>query len=235
MDYSNNEELAELAKNGDADALEKLVIQNTGLVKSIAARFAGRGHDVADLTQIGTIGLIKAARSFDKGYGTVLSTYAVPLITGEIKRFLRDDGMIKVSRQVKQNHARLLHAKEKHLQKYGTEPTVSELANMCNMSLDDAVYALEAGSAVVSLDGARGDDEGELFDSIGVCEMDGVVECIALKEAISKLSDCHKQILALRYKKGLSQQKTAQIMGLTQVKISREEKKIFTALKEAVS
>lgn len=237
MDYGKNSQLAVAAGNGDAEALEELVILNAGLVRSCAARFAGRGTDMDDLVQIGNIGLIKAIRSFDASYGTVLSTYAVPLIIGEIKRYLRDDGLVKVSRQARQNYFALSRAKERHCAEKGSEPTLSELASECGISSEDAVYAMEAGSAVLSLDTNTCGEEGgsSLEQRLGVWEMDGVVECIALRDAISELSELHKKIMSLRFMKGFSQVKTAKILGLSQVKVSREERKMYELLKKAVS
>ncbi len=234
MDYSDNSALAIKAKNGDAEALAKLVSQNGGLVRSIALRFTGRGTDTEDLIQIGTLGFIKAVRCFDESYKTALSTYAVPLIVGEIKRFLRDDGTVKVSRSAKRNYAVLLHKRDEIIASGGSEPTVSALAAMCGISEEDAVFALGAGSAVVSLDTAKDDDEPTLAELIGKDDTDAMIEKIALRDEIKKLPEMWRQIVALRFYKGLSQTKAAEILGLSQVKISREEQKIFTALRKAV-
>lgn len=234
MDYTANSELVKLSQNGDRNALEKLVLLNGGLIRSIATRFVGRGTELDDLVQIGTIGFIKAAKSFDASFGTVLSTYAVPLIVGEIKRFLRDDGMIKVSREAKRNFYTLMRKKEEILLKTGIEPTVSELCGECGISKEDAVYALSAGSNVVSLDTPKSEDEPVLENLIGTDGTDGIIEHIALKNAVSALPDMQRKIIALRYSKGLSQAKTAEILGLSQVKVSREEKKIYGILRKAV-
>ena len=233
MDYSKNTELIALAKAGDKEALEKLCTSNGGLVRSIAMRFLGRGTAYEDLFQIGNIGLIKAIRSFDESYGTVLSTYAVPLITGEIKRFLRDDGLIKVSRDTKKKYAELAKKSEQISSKTGNAPTLTELAKECDMSYEELSFVISAGSAVISLDTPK-DDEPSLMNMLGSDTTDAVVERIALKEALSKLPDEQKKIMALRYIKGFSQTKTADILGLSQVRISRQEQKIFAFLRQEI-
>ncbi|MBO5869713.1 MAG: sigma-70 family RNA polymerase sigma factor, partial [Clostridia bacterium] len=146
------------AQNGDVDAFDRLVNENTGLVRSIALRFTGRGVDFEDLCQIGHIGMIKAIKNFDLSRETAFSTYAVPLIIGEIKRFLRDDGEIKVGREIKRRGAILMSAREKYITQNGCEPSVSELAVMCGLSDEDAVEALGACSPTVSLSEQVGED-----------------------------------------------------------------------------
>lgn len=234
MDYSKNTQLVRLAKEGDKKALEELCVINGGLVKSIAVRFTGRGCAYEDLFQIGNVGLIKAVKSFDEGYGTAFSTYAVPLIVGEIKRFLRDDGLIKVSRDTKKTYAQLMKASERLGARMSREPTVSELAKECGISTEQACYALSAGSHVLSLDTPKNEDEPSLENILGNDMTDSIVEKIALRDALSKLPEEHKKIIALRYVKGFSQTKTASILGLTQVKVSRSEQKIFAFLRAQV-
>ncbi len=234
MDYSKNTELVRLAKAGDKKALEQLCILNGGLVKSIAVRFTGRGSSIEDLFQIGNIGLIKAVRSFDESYGTVFSTYAVPLIIGEIKRFLRDDGLIKVSRDTKKTYAELMKKSEEISAKTGDEPTVARLAKECGISIEQASYALSAGACVLSLDTPKNPDDPSLENILGSDMTDSIIENIALRDALSKLGDEQKKIIALRYVKGFSQTKTASILGLSQVKVSRQEQKIFAFLRAQV-
>ncbi len=234
MDYSKNTELVRLAKSGDKNALEELCILNGGLVKSIAVRFMGRGCAYEDLFQIGNIGLIKAVRSFDESYGNAFSTYAVPLIIGEIKRFLRDDGLLKVSRDTKKTYAELMKKSEEISARTGNEPTVTELARECGISTDRASYALSAGSQVLSLDTPKNEDEPSLANILGNDTTDSLIEKIALRDAVAKLGDEQKKIIVLRYVKGLSQTKTASILGLSQVKVSRQEQKIFAFLRAQV-
>jgi RNA polymerase sporulation-specific sigma factor len=240
--YINNLELIELSKNGDKRALEELVENNIGLVRSIAARFRDRGVEYEDLIQIGSIGIIKAIKSFDTGFGTAFSTYAVPMIIGEIKRFLRDDSMIKVSRDTKKRGIHIMRVKEDFKQEYGREPQTSELAELVGLSCEEIIYALDAISPVYSLqDGGvinRNNNDGESentlenFISDETDEIEAVTNRIALREALNTLPSMQRELIILRYFKNLSQQQTAKILDITQVKVSREEKKIFQKLKE---
>ncbi len=231
---ASNQQLLERVQAGDAEAFEHLIVQNMGLVKGIALRFCGRGTDYEDLVQIGTIGMMKAARSFDPGYGTVFSTYAVPLIIGEIRRSLRDDGILKVSRSVKQSGSRILREKELFCRAYGREPRTSELAQRCGMSEEELVYALEAVSPIRSLEEPVGEEEGMTLEHMvadPTNEIERLTERIALRQAIATLTPTQQRIVELRYGKELSQEQTGQLLGMTQVKISREEKKIMLALR----
>ncbi len=224
------------AQNGDKAAMERLISQNMGLVKNIAKRFIGRNVEYEDLVQIGTIGMLKAAKSFDTNFGTVFSTYAVPLIIGEIRRFLRDDGMIKVSRDVRKKGSIVMKAKEEFLKEHQREPKLSELSALCEMSAEEIVYVLDAVCPVYSLQETLGnDDDGATLESItpsGDNEIDKITDKLALAEAIAKLDERSRQIVILRFYKELSQQQTAEILGITQVKVSREEKKIFEFLRK---
>ena len=231
-----NLDLIDLAQSGDTVALEKLITQNMGLVKNIARRFVGRGTEYEDLVQIGSIGMIKAARSFDRSFGTVFSTYAVPLIIGEIRRFLRDDGMIKVSRDVRKRGTEIMREKEAFAAKYGREPKISELSELTGVSPEDIVYALDAVCPVYSIHETLGnDDDGatlESFISSDEDEIEKTTDRLALIDAVQGLDDDSKNIIRLRFFRELSQQQTAKILGLTQVKVSREEKKIFEKLRK---
>ncbi len=230
-----NQELLQEIKQGSDIALEELIRVNTGLIKSIAQRFIGRGTELEDLIQIGSIGMIKAARSFDFSYNTEFSTYAVPLIIGEIRRFLRDDGQIKVSRSVKRCGIFVMKKSEELTKKLGREPTVNELCNECSMSVHEITYVLEAVSPVQSLNEPVGKENGLTLESMLPDKentINKLTDRIALDEAVSTLDDTSKMILHLRYIKELSQQQTGDILGLSQVKVSREEKKIMKKLKE---
>ena len=231
-----NLELIRKARNGDKNAMEELISENIGLVKNIARRFFGRGVEYEDIVQIGSIGMIKAAKSFDESFNTVFSTYAVPLIIGEIRRFLRDDGIIKVSRDVRKKGSIILHAKEEFEKEHQREPKISELAALCGYSEEEIIYALDASSPVSSLQETigSGDNSATIEDMTpsDSNEIESVIDNIALREAISHLNETQQRIVNLRFFKELSQQQTADILGLTQVKISREEKKIFALLRK---
>ena len=239
MDFNKNQELLKKASQGDESATEELMRINFGLVRSIVQRFRDRGVEYDDLMQIGSIGMLKAIRSFDPSKGTVFSTYAVPLIIGEIRRFIRDDGLIKVSRIYKQQGATLMREREKYISENGAEPKIEELAKRCGMSIEDAAVAIDASSAVASLSASiNGDDETYTLESTLSSEkneIDGKIEHIALSQAISSLPPLWRKIVTLRYLREYSQQKTAEMLGLTQVKVSREEKKIFDVLRKQLS
>lgn len=239
MDFNKNQELLKKASQGDESATEELMRINFGLVRSIVQRFRDRGVEYEDLMQIGSIGMLKAIRSFDPSKGTVFSTYAVPLIIGEIRRFIRDDGLIKVSRIYKQQGATLMREREKYISENGAEPKIEELAKRCGMSVEDAAVAIDASSAVASLSASiNGDDETYTLESTLSSEkneIDGKIEHIALSQAISSLPPLWRKIVTLRYLREYSQQKTAEMLGLTQVKVSREEKKIFDVLRKQLS
>jgi len=231
----DNLSLIAKAQEGDRGAMERLISQNMGLVKNIARRFIGRNAEYEDLVQIGTIGMLKAAKSFDKSFGTAFSTYAVPLIIGEIRRFLRDDGIIKVSRDVRKKGTAVMRAKEEFIKAHQREPKLSELSELCGMSGEDIVYVLDAVCPVYSLQETVGNEEdGTTLENLTPAsenEIELMTDKLALSEAISKLDERSRQIVILRFYKDLSQQQTAEILGITQVKVSREEKKIFEFLR----
>ncbi len=239
MDFNKNQELLQKAVGGDEKATEELMTNNLGLVRSIAFKFRDRGVEYEDLVQIGSIGMLKAIRSFDLEKGTVFSTYAVPLIIGEIRRFIRDDGLIKVSRVYKQQGAQLMKEREKYIMENGCEPHIEELAKICGMTPQEAAIAIDATASVNSLSASiNGEDESFTLENT-ICqdrnEIDAKIEHIALCQAISALPPLWRKIVTLRYLKEYSQQATAEMLGLTQVKISREEKKIFAALRKVLS
>lgn len=231
---NTNIELIKRIKEGDRSALDAIVASNMGLVKNIARRFAGRGTDYEDIVQIGAMGMIKAAKSFDESYGTVFSTYAVPLIIGEIRRFLRDDGMIKVSRDLKRRAISVLRAKEDFSKRNARDPKMSELCEMTGLSADEITECLDASSPVCSLQDQIGED-GLTIESVTPDrdnEIEKTTDLIALGEAVRGLDEMSRKIIALRFYKELSQQQTARILGITQVKVSREEKRIFEKLRK---
>ena len=237
MPKNDNASLIRLAQNGDESALDEIIQQNMGLVKRIVMRFKDRNCEYDDLVQIGTIGMIKAVKSFDFSFNTVFSTYAVPLIIGEIRRYLRDDGLIKVSRSIKKNGMDIMKKKEEFEKTRFREPSVSELAVLCDLSTEDVINALEAITPVRSLQEPLNDDESSTLGSIisdNECEIDKLTERLALKEALKSLPEQQRQIIVLRYFKDMSQQQTGDILGLTQVKVSREEKRIINYLRQAL-
>ena len=222
------------AAAGDEKALGEFMNANAPLVYKLARSFSGRGCEFEDLVQIGSIGMLKAVRSFDPSLGYAFSTYAVPLIVGEIRRFLRDDGAVKVSRRLKHNAAAVLRAREKYISEHGAEPHVKELAALCSLSPEDAAEALCAASPVRSLAEPIGDDEELVLENViaGEDEIAAQTERLALGEALRTLEPMHRRIVTLRYFRNMSQKETAAALGLTQVKISREEKKIFAKLRK---
>ena len=229
-----NLRLLSLVRGGDNDAVEELVRLNIGLVNSIAVRFMGRGTELEDLVQIGCIGLLKAIRTFDERRECSFSTYAVPLIFGEIRRFLRDDGMIKVSRTQKRLGAILSAERERHLAKTGQDISIGELARRCGVSQEEAAAALTASAPVSSLSDLLFSSEDSPTYESTLCDEEEVsrnLDRIALSSAIEKLPEMRRKIVYLRYFRDLSQQRTASILGLTQVKVSREEKKLLAFLR----
>ncbi len=232
--YSENAELLRRASEGDEGATEELVMLNMGLVRSIALRFRDRGVELEDLIQIGTIGMLRAIRSFDSSRGTVFSTYAVPLIIGEIRRYLRDDGLIKVSRQYKRTGIRLMNLKNRIMVEEGREATLAELARECGISLSEAAVALDSMCPVASLSETVYGDEGSTLENVIPSddqELGRLSDSIALSQAISRMPPIWQKIVLLRYYRDMTQQQTAAALGLSQVKISREEKKIFSFLR----
>ena len=236
--YRDNPALITASQGGDERATDLLVRRNGGLVNHIAARFLGRGYDMEALVQIGHIGLLKAIRTFDTARGCAFSTYAVPLIFGEIRRFLRDDGPIKVSRTQKRLGAMLAAERERALAAGVRELRLSELAARCGTTPEEAAAALDAIAPVASLSDMLYNDEGSptiestLADE-GAAERD--FDRLAISMAIDKLPELRRKIVLLRYFRDYSQSETAAALGLTQVKVSREEKKILAFLRTELS
>ena len=235
--YDENLTLLRAYRDGDAEAGERLAELNAPLVYSIAGRFTGRGADISDLVESGTIGLVKAMRTFDFSHGCVFSTYAVPLIFGEIRRFLRDDGIIKVSREEKRLSALLCAERERRLTA-GEDADLSAVAAAVGISVQDAASALFASSPVRSLEEAAYDDEDSATLGSTICDEEEEIrqfDRFALRMAIEKLSEPWQKLIILRYFRDMSQTETARILGLTQVKVSREEKKIMDFLRRELS
>ena len=222
---------------GEKEALEELVKDNMGLVKHCVSRFLGRGVEYDDLMQIGAIGLVRAARAFSFDYGCAFSTYAVPLIVGEIKRYLRDDGTVKVSRGIKSRAVQLMHKREELLNRGMDEPSLSELAALCGISVEEAAEAMAATGPVASLSYAAEEDSSPLESYLTDNEDPDSTLCehLALGEAIRKLTPLQQKIVYLRYQRDLSQSDVGRVLALSQVKVSREEKKILALLKTYMS
>ena len=238
--YEKNTELLRRVKDGDEDAEAELLSRNMGLVRTVAKRFTDRGTEYEDLIQIGSIGMLKAIRSFSLERGTAFSTYAVPLIVGEIRRHLRDDGPIKVSRIYKRQGVSLLHEKNRIMTEEGREAGIAELAASCGMSVEDAAISLDAVSPVTSLsEFVYGEDsvtfEGVLADEESENESERICDRIAISQSLGKLPPLWRQLIVFRYYRNLTQQQTAEMLGLTQVKVSREEKKILAHLRQELS
>lgn len=233
--FSENSELIKRSQAGDESATAELMKLNAGLVQSIALKCSGRGVDLEDLIQIGNIGMLKAIRSFDLSRGCVFSTYAVPLIFGEIRRFLRDDGLIKICRPQKKLGAMLMRAKENYIRENGASPRIEEIAKLCNVSCEEAAAALCAVSPAVSLsEPLFGDEESFTLENtlFSQDENEKTLEKLSLAEALGKLPELWQKIVLLRYYRDMSQQSTAEQLGLSQVKISREEKKLIEFLRK---
>lgn len=228
-------ELIALAKEGNKQAEATLVEENLGLVWSVVKKFSGRGYEADDLFQIGCIGIIKAIQKFDLSFGVRFSTYAVPMIMGEIKRFLRDDGAIKVSRSLKELAGKARITKEVMEKELFREPTVGELAERLGVEQGDLIMALDASAQPESLyktvhEGDRSDVL--LMDKLAATDDTGVVDKIALTESLRHLGERDRNIIYLRYYKGKTQVEIARLLGISQVQVSRLEKKILSALRE---
>ncbi|MBP2032480.1 RNA polymerase sporulation-specific sigma factor [Clostridium algifaecis] len=236
-DYNDNLKLIKSAKKGNKDSLNKLVEVNLPLVTSISKKFLNRGYEYEDIFQIGCMGLMKAINNFDEKYNVKFSTYAVPMIMGEIKRFLRDDGMIKVSRSVKNTAKKLHYDKEKLTKKLNREPTVEELSNYSGVNVDDLIFASESANSMQYLYDTIHQDDGSpvlLIDKLSQNPNEDVemVDRIALKETLQNLDVKSRQIIMLRYFKDKTQVQVAKMLGINQVQVSRIEKKVLKMMKD---
>ena len=225
---------------GSKAAKEKIVSDNTGLVWSIARRFVNRGYDLEELYQIGCIGLLKACDRFESRYGVQFSTYAVPLIAGEIKRFLRDNGAIKVSRILKQNGYQISKAKEALLHKYGREATLDELADYTGLCVEDIVMATEANREVESIqqticgkDGTQVSLVERLVDEAqSEVAAENIMNRILVGQAMEKLGEMEQELIRLRFFEDKTQTEVAKVLGISQVQVSRLEKKILIQMRQ---
>ncbi len=231
-------ELIKLAKSGDENAKEQLITLNSPLIKSVVKRYLNRGVEYEDLYQLGALGFIKAINNFDSSFNVKFTTYAVPMIAGEIKRFLRDDGSVKVSRSIKQNSLQINKFILDFTKQHGTSPTIEQISKHFNIDKTDIVLALEATTRPLSIDDKYQDDEENL--SLGdklpdKFSYDKYIDKLALREMIENLTQREKQVIILRYYLDKTQSEIAKELGISQVQVSRIENKVLQELKEGIS
>jgi RNA polymerase sporulation-specific sigma factor len=238
--YLSNEQVKKLiadSQAGDPEAREQLVNSNIRLVWSVVQRFMNRGYEADDLFQIGCIGLLKAVDKFDLQYDVKFSTYAVPMIIGEIQRFLRDDGTVKVSRSLKETAHKVRRTKDELYKKFGRSPTVTEVAEELGISPEEVVLAQEASRSPTSIHETVFENDGDpitLIDQIADDDVNKWFEKIAIKDAISKLSEREQLIVYLRFYKDYTQSEVANRLGISQVQVSRLEKRILQTIRDQI-
>lgn len=234
--YENSTKDIIAAQEGDKQVLEKLVEKNSGLIWNIVKRFGYRGYEMEDLYQIGAMGFIKAIKRFDSNFEVQLSTYAVPYILGEIKRFIRDDGPIKVSRSTKELGIKIKDLQREYLQKNGVEISILQLEEELNISKEEIAFALDSMNPIESIymEKDNGNENGQsILETLRskTDEAEVIANKIALKEVMDRLEEEEKQIILLRYYKEKTQTQVAKILGISQVQVSRIEKKILQSMK----
>lgn len=236
--YENNINLILKAQNNDELAMDKLIRENNGLIWSIVKRFSNRGYELQDLYQIGCMGFIKSIKRFDTSFDVKLSTYSVPYILGEIKRFIRDDGPIKVSRSIKELSSKINDLQKQYLIKKGKEITIDEICKELKVDKDDAVIAIESINCIESIEGAvtaenKDGKQMTIFDrlSTGKNEEEIITNKIVINQLISELEDRDREIILLRFYRDKTQSEVAKILGISQVQVSRIEKKILNSMR----
>ena len=227
------------AHQGDKLARDKILIENTGLIWSIVRRFLNRGHEGEDLFQIGCIGMLKAIDRFDTEFDVAFSTYAVPMIAGEIRRFIRDDGIVKISRKIKENQMKIMHQREIYINEKKQEPTIEELEKVCDLTKEEIVMAMDASRNVESIDKEMYSKD-SAYTLMDLAEDDtNIEETVLNKIMVQKLMDMleskERKIINLRYFKNKTQSQVAKEMGMTQVQVSRLEKKILNSMRNEKS
>ena len=233
---SRTEELIRRAQTGEKEAMDVLVEENTGLIWAVARRFTGRGTEMEDLYQLGCLGFLKAVEGFDLNFGTQFSTYAVPKISGEIRRFLRDDGAVKVSRGLKEQAAAIKAIRNALTNALGRDPTVNEIARQTGFTPEEIALAETATAATESIQRQTGEEGFSLEDILADPDSEEkMLERIALNQAIEKLPERENMVIKLRYFHGLTQQRVAKVMDVSQVQVSRIEKKALIQLRELMS
>ena len=240
--YDNDMKIIENAQNGSKEDMTKLIEDNNGLIWSIVRRFSGRGYEVEDLYQIGSIGFIKAIQRFDTSFEVRLSTYAVPYILGEIKRYIRDDGPIKVSRSIKELNIKILELQKEYFNKYGRDITLEEISKELKISKEEITMALDSTRPVDSIEDAKYTDSKtdktvSILEQIstGRDEQTEITNRIAIKNLISELDDKEKEIIMLRYYKQKTQMQVSKILGITQVQVSRIERKVLEKMRKKLT
>ena len=229
---SGPEELIALAQQGDEQAKERLITENSGLIWSIARRFLGRGTEADDLYQLGCLGFLKAVDGFDLEFGTQFSTYAVPKIAGEIRRFLRDDGAVKVSRTIKERATTIRTMKNHLANALGREPTILEISRQTGLTPEEIALAENATAATQSIHRETGEEGFSLEHILSDTETEeAMVEKISLRQAIEALPERERTVLKLRYYHGLTQQRVSKVLHVSQVQVSRIEKKAIETLR----
>ena len=227
------------AHQGDKLARDKILIENTGLIWSIVRRFLNRGHEGEDLFQIGCIGMLKAIDRFDTEFDVAFSTYAVPMIAGEIRRFIRDDGIVKISRKIRENQMKIMHQREIYINEKKQEPTIEELEKVCNLTKEEIVMAMDASRNVESIDKEMysKDSAYTLMDSAedDTNIEETVLNKIMVQQLMDMLESKERKIINLRYFKNKTQSQVAKEMGMTQVQVSRLEKKILNSMRNEKS
>ena len=223
------------AHQGDKLARDKILIENTGLIWSIVRRFLNRGHEGEDLFQIGCIGMIKAIDRFDTEFDVAFSTYAVPMIAGEIRRFIRDDGIVKISRKIKENQMKIMHQREIYINEKKQEPTIEELEKVCDLTKEEIVMAMDASRNVESIDKEMYSKDSS-YTLMDLAEDDTNIEetvlnKIMVQQLMDMLESKERKIINLRYFKNKTQSQVAKEMGMTQVQVSRLEKKILNSMR----
>ena len=233
---SRTEEMIACAQAGDMEAKELLVKENAGLIWSVTRRFTGRGVESDDLYQLGCLGFLKAVDGFDSSFGTQFSTYAVPIIAGEIRRFLRDDGAVKVSRSIKEQAAQINVMRNMLIGLLGRDPSLTEISEQTGFSPEEIAMVENAMSAVESIHQSSGEDGFTLESVLTDTESEeNMIEKMALRQAINRLPEREKNVIHLRYYHGLTQERIAKILSVSQVQISRIEKKAIARLKQLIS
>ena len=230
---NRTEELIARSQAGDESAGEALVTENSGLIWSVARRFIGRGVEVDDLYQLGCLGFLKAVEGFDLEFGTQFSTYAVPKIAGEIRRFLRDDGAVKVSRSIKEQAAAIKSIRNTLTQALGRDPTIQEISHQTGFTPEEIALAENATAGTESINRQTGEDGFSLENILTDTESEEkLVERISLRQAVEKLPERESMVIKLRYFHGLTQDRTAKVLQVSQVQVSRIEKKALQRLRE---
>lgn len=229
---SRTEDLIRLAQSGDREAGEALINENAGLIWSVARRFIGRGTETDDLYQLGCLGFLKAVEGFDLEFGTQFSTYAVPKIAGEIRRFLRDDGTVKVSRTLKEQAAAIKSMRNQLTSALGREPTIQEISNQTGLTPEEIALAETATACTESIHREMGEEGFSLENVLTDTESEEkLLEKIALRQAIEKLPERERMVIQLRYFHSLTQERVSKVLGVSQVQVSRIEKKALVSLR----